>query len=60
MGVVPFYESGGWRRVPGQITRMIDNNLTPEDYTGPAMVLPITASIEGWPSGTVVRDGLEV
>lgn len=59
--VVPFYERGGWQLLPGQVTRMIDNDLRPETYTGPALALPVTAGIEQWPTGhTVVRDGLEV
>jgi nodulation protein A len=59
--VVPFYAGGGWVLLPGQVTRMIDNDLQPETYTGPALVLPVTAGIEEWPTGhTVVRDGLEV
>lgn len=60
-GVVPFYERGGWTELPGQVTRMIDNNLQPENYTGPTLVLPVLASLAEWPSGhPVIRDGLEV
>ncbi|WP_241990750.1 GNAT family N-acetyltransferase [Cryobacterium gelidum] len=59
--VVPFYERGGWKELPGQATRMIDNDLQPETYTGPALALPVLASMSEWPSGqTVIRDGLEV
>lgn len=60
-GVVPFYERGGWTELPGQVTRMIDNDLQPETYVGPALVLPVRARLSEWPSGqTVIRDGLEV
>lgn len=59
--VVPFYTSGGWRQSPGQVTRMIDTRLRPETFTGPAMVLPVTAPFSAWPTGqTIIRDGLEV
>jgi len=58
--VVPFYERGGWHRVAGQVTRMIDNAGRPETYTGPALVLPVRSPIHAWPAGPVVRDGLEV
>jgi nodulation protein A len=59
--VVPFYQRGGWQLLPGQVTRMIDNDLQPESFTGPTLALPVTARIEEWPTGrTVVRDGLEV
>jgi nodulation protein A len=59
--VVPFYEAGGWRQLPGQVTRMIDKDGRPERYTGPAMLLPVTSTIDDWPHGrTVVRDGYEV
>lgn len=60
-GAVPFYEAGGWRQLPGQVTRMIDKDGRPERYTGPAMLLPVTSTIDDWPHGrTVVRDGFEV
>ncbi|TFD85603.1 GNAT family N-acetyltransferase [Cryobacterium lactosi] len=59
--VVPFYASGGWRQAGGQTTRMIDTSMRPETFTGPAMVLPVTAPFSDWPAGqTIVRDGLEV
>ena len=59
--IVPFYERGGWKKLPGQMTRMIDNNLQPETYTGPALALPVLAPMSEWPSDhTVIRDGLEV
>lgn len=58
--VVPFYATGGWR-ASGQVTRMLGRDLRPETYTGPALVLPVTASFAGWPAGpTIIRDGLEV
>jgi nodulation protein A len=61
LDMVPFYERGGWVLLPGQVTRMIDNDLQPETYTGPALALPVIAGVEEWPTGqTVVRDGLEV
>jgi len=59
--VVPFYERGGWKELPGQVTRMIDDNRQPETYLGPALALPVLASLAEWPSGhAVTRDGLEV
>ena len=59
--VVPFYEKGGWRQAGGQVTRMLGLDHSPEEYTGPAMVLPVTAPFREWPAGqTVIRDGLEV
>ena len=59
--VVRFYERAGWRELPGQVTRMIDNELQPETYTGPALALSVRAPLSEWPSGhTVIRDGLEV
>jgi GNAT superfamily N-acetyltransferase len=59
--VVPFYERAGWVRIPGQVSRMLDSDLRPEVNTGPALVLPVVASLSEWPRGrTVVRDGLEV
>ncbi|WP_084713210.1 GNAT family N-acetyltransferase [Streptacidiphilus rugosus] len=59
--VVPFYRSGGWQRLDGQITRMIDNDHRPEVYDGPAMALPVRAPMTDWPHGlTVDRNGLEV
>ena len=59
--VVPFYESAGWVRIHGQVSRMLDNDLRPEVNTGPALVLPVAAPLSDWPSHrTVVRDGLEV
>lgn len=59
--VMPFYERGGWHRMPGQATRKIDNDGEPELDVGSAMVLPLGGSLDGWPhQATVVRDGLEV
>lgn len=59
--VVPFYERGGWVLVPGITTRMIGYDGVTEEYTGPSMALPVTASMEGWPGADVfTRDGLEV
>ncbi|MGY4858405.1 GNAT family N-acetyltransferase [Cryobacterium sp. AP23] len=59
--VVGFYSTGGWRQAEGQVTRMINTELRPETYTGPALVLPVTASFADWPAGqTIIRDGLEV
>lgn len=59
--VVGFYATGGWRQAQGQVTRMIDTGLRRETYTGPALVLPVTASFADWPAGqTIIRDGLEV
>ena len=59
--VVGFYATGGWRQSAGQVTRMIDADLRPETYAGPALVLPVTASFGEWPAGeTIIRDGLEV
>jgi nodulation protein A len=59
--LVPFYTAGGWRQSVGQVTRMIDTRMRPETFTGPAMVLPVTASFAQWPAvPTIVRDGLEV
>jgi len=59
--VVRFYERAGWRELPGQVTRMIDNDLQLETYTGPALALSVRAPLSEWPSGhTVIRDGLEV
>ena len=59
--VVPFYRSGGWQRLDGQVVRMIDNSQQPEVYDGPAMVLPVHARMTHWPHGSVVdRNGLEV
>jgi nodulation protein A len=60
-GVVGFYATGGWRPVPGLVTRMIDTEHRRQTFTGPALVLPVTASFADWPAGqTVIRDGLEV
>ena len=60
-GIVPFYRRAGWKELPGQVTRMIDNDQQPETYIGPALVLPVLASMSKWPSGhTIIRDGLEV
>jgi nodulation protein A len=60
-GVVPFYESGGWRLMDGLATRLIDNNHEVETYHGPAMVLPVRAALTRWPdAGVVDRNGLEV
>lgn len=59
--VVGFYRSGGWRLLNGQTTRMIDNDHQPETHHGPAMVLPIRATLSDWPHGhTVDRNGQEV
>ncbi|MCU1445448.1 GNAT family N-acetyltransferase [Cryobacterium sp.] len=59
--LVAFYAGGGWRPATGQVTRMIDTDLQPETYTGPALVLPVTASFADWPVGqSIIRDGLEV
>ena len=59
--VVPFYERAGWRRVVGQVSEMLDNDLRREVNTGPALVLPVHARFSEWPSTrVVVRDGLEV
>jgi nodulation protein A len=59
--VVPFYESAGWQRVEGQVTRMIANDHRPEVYGGPAMVVPVHAAMSDWPHGHGVdRNGLEV
>lgn len=60
-GVVPFYESGGWRMMNGQVTRMIDNGHQAESYRGPAMVLPVHGQLSDWPEACVIdRNGLEV
>lgn len=60
-GVVGFYATGGWRQALGQVTRMIDAEHRRESFTGPALVLPVTASFDEWPTGqTIIRDGLEV
>ncbi len=58
--IVPFYASGGWVQITDQITRMVNEYGDRETYSGPALVLPIRASIAEWPRTTVIRDGLEV
>ena len=58
--VVPFYASGGWQQITGQITRMLDEHGEHETYSGPALVLPVRAALAEWPRATVIRDGLEV
>lgn len=59
--VVPFYAKGGWQQATGQVTRMLGRDHRPESYSGPAMVLPVTAAFADWPTGqTVIRDGSEV
>ncbi|MGQ0840654.1 GNAT family N-acetyltransferase [Actinokineospora sp.] len=59
--VVPFYRSGGWHQVDGQVTRLIDKNHRTEVYSGPTMVLPVHAPLTEWPHGhTVDRNGLEI
>ncbi|WP_436495912.1 GNAT family N-acetyltransferase [Actinokineospora sp. HUAS TT18] len=59
--VIRFYETGGWRHLEGQVTRMIDNHQRPEVYTGPSMVLPVRAALADWPHGRAVdRNGWEV
>ncbi|MGH3659358.1 MAG: GNAT family N-acetyltransferase [Micromonosporaceae bacterium] len=57
--VVPFYESGGWKLIDGQVTRMIaDTTEETEVYRGPAMVLPVRSPLSDWPHGHVVdRNG---
>lgn len=58
--VVPFYADGGWLLLDGQITRMIDNALVAETYSGPAMMLPVTSPARDWPAEPLDRNGLEV
>lgn len=59
--LVAYYTAGGWQQSPGQVTRMIDTAMRPETFTGPAMVLPVSAPFSAWPTGqTIIRDGLEV
>jgi nodulation protein A len=59
--VVPFYRSGGWQQAQGQVTRMIDDSHQTEVHNGPAMVLPVHATMADWPHGHAVdRNGLEV
>jgi nodulation protein A len=59
--LVGFYARGGWQQAMGRVTRMIDVNLLQETFTGPAMVLPVTATFAEWPAEpTIIRDGAEV
>jgi nodulation protein A len=59
--LVGFYTGGGWRQAVGLETRMLGADLRPEVFTGPAMVLPVTACFADWPAGrTIIRDGAEV
>jgi nodulation protein A len=59
--LVGFYTGGGWHRAVGVETRMLGLDLLSETFTGPAMVLPVTASFAEWPAGqTIIRDGAEV
>ena len=39
---------------------MVNEHGEPETYSGPALVLPVRASLAEWPRATVIRDGLEV
>jgi nodulation protein A len=56
-----FYAGSGWRQAVGVQTRMLGRDARPEIFTGPAMVLPVTASFAEWPAGqTIIRDGAEV
>lgn len=57
--VAGFYARGGWVRVPGP-TRMVRADGRVQVYGGVSMVLAVSASIDGWPSGQVDRNGLEV
>jgi nodulation protein A len=59
--LVGFYTRGGWQQAVGRVTRMIDVHLRQETFTGPAMVLPVTATFAEWPAErTLIRDGAEV
>jgi nodulation protein A len=57
--VAGFYARGGWARIEGP-TRMVRADGRVQVYGGVSMVLAVTASLEGWPSGQVDRNGLEV
>ena len=58
---VPFYESAGWQLLPGQVTRMFNRDGQPEVYDGPAMALPLHATMSAWPGkSTVDRNGPEI
>ncbi|MEV8636622.1 GNAT family N-acetyltransferase [Streptosporangium sp. NPDC051023] len=59
--LVPFYRSGGWQLVDGQVTRMIHNDHHSWVYHGPGMALPVHAPMSDWPrEDTVDRNGLGV
>jgi nodulation protein A len=59
--IVPFYESAGWQLLPGQVTRMFNREDKPEVYDGPAMLLPLHATVSAWPGkSTVDRNGPDV
>jgi len=53
-----FYQRGGWRRTPTQLTRTIERDEGLQVWTGPSMHLPLADST--FPVGEIVRDGYEV
>lgn len=53
-----FYERGGWRRTPTQLTRTLERDESLQVWTGPSMHLPLTGA--AFPAGEIVRDGYEV
>lgn len=57
--VAGFYARAGWVRVPGP-TRMVRADGTVQVDGAATMVLPVCAAIDGWPTGRVERNGLEV
>jgi len=57
--VAGFYARGGWARIEGP-TRMVRADGRVQVYGGVSMALAVTASLDGWPSGRIDRNGLEV
>ncbi len=60
-GTVPYYEGGGWRRLPQvAVTQLSPQGCAAQTSTPAAMVLPVSRGMSAWPAGDVVRDGYEV
>ncbi len=53
-----FYERGGWRPTPTQLTRTIERDESLQVWTGPSLHLPLRGGV--FPEGEIVRDGYEV
>jgi len=58
--VRPFYERCGWTAMTDHVVRSIRVDQALEEHRRNAMLLPVTSSVDAWPSGPIERNGQEI